>query len=163
MVTAVLPAPTPRSLGRTNPSLDHTRETSAMSDRLFVIGCVALLASAGLRQAAVADEAAAETTPAADSTPKSNETPRPPPSRPRRPPKPSPRPQRPSRRRYPPYADVIKDFESVDGLFKLHTKGSKLLAELSSSHLNRDFIVLISIAKGIGQRHDEVAIEMTRR
>jgi hypothetical protein len=46
---------------------------------------------------------------------------------------------------------VIKDFGSVDGLFKLHHKGSKLLAELNSSHLNRDFIVLISIAKGIGR------------
>ncbi len=53
--------------------------------------------------------------------------------------------------KYPPYADVIKDFESIDGLFKMHRKGSRLLVELNSGHLNRDFIVLISIAKGIGR------------
>jgi hypothetical protein len=51
----------------------------------------------------------------------------------------------------PPYAEVIKDFESIDGAIKLHRKGNRLLAELSSSHLNRDYIVLISIAKGIGR------------
>ena len=32
-----------------------------------------------------------------------------------------------------------------------HHKGNRLLAELNSSHLNRDFIVLISIARGIGK------------
>jgi hypothetical protein len=51
----------------------------------------------------------------------------------------------------PPYAEVIKDFESINGLIKLHRKGNRLLAELSSSNLNRDYIVLISIAKGIGR------------
>ncbi len=54
--------------------------------------------------------------------------------------------------KYPPYADVIKDFEAVDGLVKLHHKGNRLLAELTSSQMNRDFIVLISIAKGIGRK-----------
>ena len=56
--------------------------------------------------------------------------------------------------KYPPFADVIKDFETVDGLIKLHHKGNRLLAELTSSQLNRDFIVLISIARGIGQAAD---------
>jgi len=53
--------------------------------------------------------------------------------------------------KYPPYADVVKDFESIDGLIPLKHKGNRLLAELSSSQMNRDFIVLISIAKGIGR------------
>ena len=53
--------------------------------------------------------------------------------------------------KYPPFAEVTKDFDSVDGLIKLHRKGNRLLAELSGSQLNRDFIVLISIAKGIGR------------
>ncbi len=53
--------------------------------------------------------------------------------------------------KYPPYADVIKDHETIDGLIKLHRKGNTLLAELGSGQLNKDFIVLISIAKGIGE------------
>lgn len=53
--------------------------------------------------------------------------------------------------KYPPFADVVKDFDTVEGLIKLHRKGNRLLAELTSSQLNRDFIVLISIAKGIGR------------
>ncbi len=50
-----------------------------------------------------------------------------------------------------PYAEVIKDHETYDGMIKLHRKGNKLLAELSSSDLNKDYIVLISIARGIGR------------
>jgi len=53
--------------------------------------------------------------------------------------------------KYPPYADVIKDHETIDGLIKTHKKGNRLLAELGSRQLNKDFIVLISIAKGIGR------------
>ncbi len=53
--------------------------------------------------------------------------------------------------KYPPYADVIKDHETIDGLIKMHRKGNRLLAELGSRQLNKDFIVLISIAKGIGR------------
>ncbi len=49
------------------------------------------------------------------------------------------------------YADVVKDFSTIDGMIKMHRKGNKLLAELSSSDLNKDYIVLISIAKGIGR------------
>ena len=50
------------------------------------------------------------------------------------------------------YAAITKDAESVDGLIKMHRQGTKLYAELGANHLNKDFIVLISIAKGIGQR-----------
>jgi hypothetical protein len=53
--------------------------------------------------------------------------------------------------KFPPYADVVKDFDSIDGLIPLKRKGNRLLAELGSSHMNRDLIVLISIAKGIGR------------
>ena len=53
--------------------------------------------------------------------------------------------------KYPLYADVLRDARSVDGLIKLHRKGTKLYAELNSSALNKDFIVLIAIARGMGE------------
>ena len=53
--------------------------------------------------------------------------------------------------KFPPYADVLKDAKSVDGLIKLHHKGNQVYAELTSGQLDRDFIVLISIARGIGE------------
>jgi len=52
----------------------------------------------------------------------------------------------------PPYKTVLKDAKSFDGLIKLHRKDAKLYFELGSKHLNKDYIVLISIAKGIGRR-----------
>ena len=56
-----------------------------------------------------------------------------------------------SKPKYPPYADVLRDAQSVEGLIKLHRKGGKLYAELSSSVLDKDFIVLIAIARGMGE------------
>jgi hypothetical protein len=53
--------------------------------------------------------------------------------------------------KYPPFAEVTKDFDTVDGLIKMHRKGNRLLAELNGGLMNRDLIVLISIAKGIGR------------
>src|SRR5579871_6257702 len=53
--------------------------------------------------------------------------------------------------KYPPYTDVLKDFKTIDGLVKLYQKETKLYAELSTSQLNKDFIVLTSIARGIGE------------
>ncbi|HWA99249.1 MAG TPA: zinc-dependent metalloprotease [Pirellulales bacterium] len=53
--------------------------------------------------------------------------------------------------KYPSYADTLKDFKAIDGLIKLHQKENKVYAEISSSDLNRDFIVLTSIARGIGE------------
>ncbi len=55
------------------------------------------------------------------------------------------------RPKYPPFSEATKDFVPIDGLIKLHRKDNRLLAELPSSHLNRDFIVLTSIARGIGE------------
>ncbi len=53
--------------------------------------------------------------------------------------------------KYPPFAEVTKDADTIDGVIKLYRKGSHLFAELTGGVLNRDFIVLISLAKGIGQ------------
>jgi len=51
----------------------------------------------------------------------------------------------------PKYAAHLKDAKAVDGLIPLHQKGQKLYAELNSSHYGSEYIVLISIARGIGQ------------
>jgi len=56
-----------------------------------------------------------------------------------------------SKPKYPPFAEVIKDAQELDGLIKLHHKGTRLYAELNNSHFNREFIVVISIARGIGK------------
>ncbi len=53
--------------------------------------------------------------------------------------------------KYPPHATVLKDFKTVSGLIPLYQKGTKLYGEISSSNFNKDFIVLISIARGISQ------------
>jgi hypothetical protein len=53
--------------------------------------------------------------------------------------------------KYPPYAQVIAEAETIPGLITLHRKDSRLLAEISPSDLNKDFIVAIAIARGIGQ------------
>ncbi|HEX5445909.1 MAG TPA: DUF5118 domain-containing protein, partial [Pirellulales bacterium] len=56
-----------------------------------------------------------------------------------------------ARPKHPPYADVLRDFKPVDGLIKLHRKDNQLYAEIGPHQLNRDFIVLISISRGIGE------------
>lgn len=53
--------------------------------------------------------------------------------------------------KYPPFSKVTKDAKTYSGLFKLHEKDNHLYAEIPSSQMDKDFIVLISIAKGIGQ------------
>ncbi len=51
-----------------------------------------------------------------------------------------------------PYSEVLKDAKvTTEGLIKMHRKDGKLYGEITSSQLNKDFIVLISIAKGIGE------------
>ena len=50
----------------------------------------------------------------------------------------------------PPYAAILKDAKSHSGMLTLHQKGSKLYAEMSSSDYGSEYIVLISIAKGVG-------------
>lgn len=53
--------------------------------------------------------------------------------------------------KYPPYAEVLKDASRFEGLITLHRKDDQLFAELGPGQLNRDFIVLVTIARGIGQ------------
>jgi hypothetical protein len=54
--------------------------------------------------------------------------------------------------KYPPYDEFLKDAEKQpDGLIKLWRKDDHLLAEVGSQQLDRDYIVLITIARGIGQ------------
>ena len=55
------------------------------------------------------------------------------------------------RPKYPPFTDVLRDMKTADGLFRLYYNDTQILAELGGQHFNRDFIVLISIAKGISE------------
>ena len=60
-----------------------------------------------------------------------------------------------ARPKYPPHSVVLKDAkrvpESGTGLIPMYLKDNKLYAEIGSQHLNKDYIVVIAIAKGIGQ------------
>ncbi|MDZ4780443.1 MAG: zinc-dependent metalloprotease [Planctomycetia bacterium] len=56
-----------------------------------------------------------------------------------------------SQEKYPPYADVLKDSVAIEGAIKLHLKGDQLYAELSPGQLNKDFLVVMAIAKGLGE------------
>ncbi len=56
-----------------------------------------------------------------------------------------------TRRPTPAHVTLLKDAKAHTGLFRLWQKGSRLYAELNSSNYNREYIVLISIARGIGQ------------
>ncbi len=60
-----------------------------------------------------------------------------------------------SKPKYAPFANVTKDYKPVQGpsLIPLYQKEGSVLAEFSQHTLNRDFIVVISIARGIGQGH----------
>lgn len=51
----------------------------------------------------------------------------------------------------PPHVALLKNAKKVDGLIPLYRDGRKLFAELSSGHYSGEYIVLISIARGIGQ------------
>src|SRR5438477_8074361 len=58
----------------------------------------------------------------------------------------------PKKPKYPPYAEFFRDADDpIPGLIKLRRKGGTLYAEISPSQLRRDFIVVVSIAKGIGR------------
>lgn len=52
----------------------------------------------------------------------------------------------------PPFAVVLKDARKIDGLIPLWRKDDKVFAELTDSLLGKEFFVLVSIAKGIGDR-----------
>ncbi len=49
------------------------------------------------------------------------------------------------------YQKLIAGAKTSRGLFTVHRKGKHVYLELTSNDLNKDFIVLISIARGIGQ------------
>lgn len=51
----------------------------------------------------------------------------------------------------PDHARILKDFKKVDGLIPMYHKGNRLYLELSSQHYSGEYIVLISISRGIGQ------------
>ncbi len=51
----------------------------------------------------------------------------------------------------PDHSKVLKDAKRIDGMLPLYQKGNKLYAELDSSHYKSEFIVLISIARGMGR------------
>ncbi|MEX2138122.1 MAG: zinc-dependent metalloprotease, partial [Pirellulales bacterium] len=57
--------------------------------------------------------------------------------------------------KYPPHTVVLKDAKRVPetgpGLIPMYLKENKLYAEIGGQHLNKDYIVVISIARGIGQ------------
>ena len=53
--------------------------------------------------------------------------------------------------KFPPFDKVLAKAKKYEGLINLYRKDNKLFAELKSSNFNKDFIVLISIARGIGQ------------
>ena len=50
-----------------------------------------------------------------------------------------------------PFAVLLKGSKPVKGLFSMWRKDQHLFAELSAGNYNKDYIVLISIARGIGQ------------
>jgi len=52
----------------------------------------------------------------------------------------------------PEHTRVLKDAEKISGLITLYRDGTKLYAELSSDQYNSQYIVLISIARGIGRQ-----------
>ena len=54
--------------------------------------------------------------------------------------------------KFPKYGDVLKDTTELAGLLTLHKGDEKLFVELKRSDFDKDFFVLITIAKGIGQR-----------
>jgi hypothetical protein len=53
--------------------------------------------------------------------------------------------------KYPPYEELLKDAKKIEGLITLHRKDDTLFAEIGPRQLDRDYIVLITIARGIGQ------------
>jgi len=53
---------------------------------------------------------------------------------------------------YPPFDVVLKGAQRIDGLVRLYLKEDRLFAELTPNELNKDFVVAIAIARGIGER-----------
>ena len=51
----------------------------------------------------------------------------------------------------PAFAVLLKNYKHIPGLIPLYEKDNQLMAEIAPNHLNRDFIVVVSIARGIGE------------
>ncbi len=51
-----------------------------------------------------------------------------------------------------PHTILLKDAKPIPGVIPMYHKGSKLYAEISPAHFNQEYIILISIARGIGAR-----------
>ena len=58
-----------------------------------------------------------------------------------------------SKPKHPSFTAATKEHKHIPGLIPLYTKEGEVLAEIGPSTLNRDFILVISIARGIGQGH----------
>jgi hypothetical protein len=52
----------------------------------------------------------------------------------------------------PAFSVLLKGAKIIRGLVPMYRKGPKLYAEISSANMDKDFIVIISIARGIGER-----------
>lgn len=55
------------------------------------------------------------------------------------------------RPKYPPYAELLKEAQKKEGLITFWRKDDQLFAEVGPRQLDRDYIVLMTIARGIGQ------------
>ncbi len=53
--------------------------------------------------------------------------------------------------KHPPFAELMKDATKLEGLINLYRKDDQLFAEIGSRQLDRDYITLMTIARGIGQ------------
>lgn len=51
----------------------------------------------------------------------------------------------------PPYAGVLKDAQPIEGLLRTYRPGNQLIAEFAEGDYGQEYLVLVSIAKGIGQ------------
>ncbi len=51
----------------------------------------------------------------------------------------------------PPHAQVLKDAQPIEGLIKTYRPGNQLIAEFSEGDYGQEYLVLVSIARGIGQ------------
>ena len=117
------------------------RARSATSLRIVVVALAILATSPGRRAAAedaAKPEPAKADTPAASPAPAATATP---PAAP-----PAEKPAKPS------FAVAFKDARRIDGLIPLWRKDDKVFAEVPESLLGRELFVLISIARGIGDR-----------
>jgi len=53
--------------------------------------------------------------------------------------------------KYPPFAEMFKDAKKEEGLITFYRKDDQLFAEIGPRQLDRDYIALMTIARGIGQ------------